>query len=645
MFNVFKKRSFILLLIILLTGCQLFASPEPTPTPQPEPTPLPLKELSICLGYEPQSLYPYLANSQAAHDVLQAIYDGPIDMRIGQAIPVILEEMPSQATGSASYTVVDVKAGDEVINTAGYPVSLRAGVRVFPAGCYGSECAITWDGNTPLQLNQLSAVFRLKDGVSWSDGQPVHAADVLFGFQVAADPATPLDRLALDQTSDYRVLDERRVEWIGKPGLVTDAFEDYFWMPLPEHAWGAYTAGQLLEHEEVNRRPLGWGAFEVLEWEAGEFIRLGRNPFYFRASEGLPYYDHITFTFNRFQDGNQVRAAGGETCDVITPSALELLTAKEIKELTANAASLQLLQKPTNRVEVLPLGIKPVSYDDRYYPYGEDRPDIFGDVRMRQALAHCINRADIVDTVYAGLAVVADVHLPSGHALLDGADLTRYAYDPERGKGLLEEAGWMDSDQNPDTPRASIGTIMIPPGTPLELNLLYSEADVRAGSAQRIAADLKACGFQVNLESKPARELYQPAPEGLLFGRKFDLALMSWALGDDLRCELFTTREIPTRANNWLGETSGGWNFMGYSNPEYDQICEQFNNRGVDTDAGRSAAQDMLKILSADLPYIPLFGFTDPYLASGQVCGLILDLSSNSVFQEIENLSESGCNY
>ena len=603
------------------------------------------ESLTICLGYEPQSLYPYLANSQATRDVLQAIYDGPIDMRIGQAIPVILEEIPSQATGSASYTVVDVKAGDEVINTAGYPVSLRAGVRVFPAGCFNSECAITWDGNTPLQLNQLSAVFRLKDGVSWSDGQPLSAADVLFGFQVAADPATPVARLALDQTFDYRMLDEQRVEWVGKPGLVTEAFEKYFWMPLPEHAWGAYTAGQLLENEEVNRSPLGWGAYQVLEWEAGEFIRLGRNPYYFRASEGMPYYDNINFTFIRFQDGGQVRSAANSMCDIITPSALELLPADAIQEFAAGVSSLQLMQKPTNRVEVLPLGIKPVSYDDRYYPYGDDRPDIFGDVRVRQALVHCINRADIVENVLAGLAVVADVHLPGGHTLLEGADLMRYAFDPERGKTLLEEAGWMDSDQNPDTPRASFGTIMIPPDTPLELSLLYSEANTRTGSAQRIAADLKACGFQINLESKPARELYQPAPNGLLFGRKFDLALMSWDLGDDLRCELFTTREIPTSANNWLGEISGGWNFMGYSNPEYDQICERYNNRGNETDAGRSVAQDLLKILAADLPYIPLFSYMDPYLVNSQDCGLVMDLSSSSVFQEIETLSEGGCNY
>ena len=631
------KKPFLLAgLIILLAGCQLFASPEPTPTPQPQPTPVPLKELTICLGYEPQSLYPYLANSQAARDVLQAIYDGPIDMLDSRATPVILEDLPSQAAGTASYASVDVQPGDEVINTAGYPVSLRAGVHVFPAGCFSSDCAVTWDGSTPLQLNQLSAVYRLKEGVSWSDGQPLTAADALFGFQVAADPATPVARQTLHQTFDYRRLDDHRVEWVGKPGLVTDAFEAYFWLPLPAHAWGAYSAGELLENDQANRSPLGWGAYEVVEWQPEEFIRLDRNPFYFRASEGLPFYDRVEYRFIRFQDRTQVQAEL-DSCDIITPSALEMLPAGEISGDMAGATH-QLLIKPTTKLEVLALGIKPASYDDRYYPYGEDRPDMFGDARVRQAMAHCINRTEMTASIQNGLAQPADALLPQELAILQGADLARYDYDPPRGILLLEEAGWVDYDQNPETPRASIGTVMIPPGTPLAVSLLFSEAELRSGTAERIADDLNGCGFQVNLEMVPARELYLPAPQGLVFGRNFDLALMSWDLGYNLRCELFTTREIPTSANNWLGEITGGWNFMGYSNAEYDQACEQFVNAGLNFEVYKAAAQTMLELLSVDMPYIPLFHYSDPYLVSNDGCGLVMDSSAASALMNIESL-------
>lgn len=93
---------------------------------------------------------------------MQAIYDGPIDIVNGTPVPVILESIPSLADGSAYSTPVGVNAGDEVINTAGDLVSLQAGVQIFPAGCSSPACAITWDGSTAIQMEQLTANFKVK---------------------------------------------------------------------------------------------------------------------------------------------------------------------------------------------------------------------------------------------------------------------------------------------------------------------------------------------------------------------------------------------------------------------------------------------------------------------------------------------------
>ncbi|MDO9545995.1 MAG: hypothetical protein Q7J07_04490, partial [Pelolinea sp.] len=109
------KKSFNLLTIAIifsigLSGCNLMSLLYPQPTPIPViPTPIPLTELTICLGYEPESLYPYRANSQAAQEVLQAVYDGPIDiLNDGQVEPIILKRMPSLTDGSAFLTPVSV---------------------------------------------------------------------------------------------------------------------------------------------------------------------------------------------------------------------------------------------------------------------------------------------------------------------------------------------------------------------------------------------------------------------------------------------------------------------------------------------------------------------------------------------------------
>ena len=84
---------------------------------------------------------------------------------------------------------------------------------------------------------------------------------------------------------------------------MTDSFERFFYTPLPEHAWGKYEAGDLLSAEEVNRTPIGWGAYQVEDWIDGQRLRLTRNPNYFRAGEELPYFDELVFKFiNPFGD-------------------------------------------------------------------------------------------------------------------------------------------------------------------------------------------------------------------------------------------------------------------------------------------------------------------------------------------------------
>ena len=63
-------------------------------------------------------------------------------------------------------------------------------------------------------------------------------------------------------------------------------------------------------------------------------------------------------------------------------------------------------------------------------PFGGDRPDIFGDVRTRQAIAACIDRQAIANDLVKGLAGVSNSYLPSNNALLAGLSLNQYPYDP-----------------------------------------------------------------------------------------------------------------------------------------------------------------------------------------------------------------------
>lgn len=639
-----KLSSLLVLSAFLLAGCQLFNSSPPTPTPVPAtPTPSPPIELTICLGYEPESLYPYNAVSLAAQDVMQAIYDGPIDIVDGQPMPVILEKLPNFSDGSARFTPVGVNPGDPVVNTAGYLVSLQTGVQVFPTGCTSPACAITYDGISPLQMDQMTAIYKLKPGLTWSDGLPLTAGDSVFSFNIAADPATPINKHNIDQTATYTAMDDMTVEWSGMPGLVTDAFERYFWIPLPKHAWSMVSADDLLTSEEANRAPLSWGPYMVSEWITGERIKLVRNPNYFRVEEGLPYFDVLNFQFTSSGSSENISQLANGQCDVISDTVLDMQFLGSGNE-NPEDYGFQLIMRESDRLEMLAFGIKPSSYDDYYYPYGVDRPDIFSDLRTRQAFAYCIDRELIANKLLKGAVDVSDSFLPSDHPDGAGIGLTQYPYDPTTATTLLEAAGWRDLDLNPETPRAHIGSALIPYGTSLSVSLFVSEAGLRNEIAAEISANLAACGIETIITQVPASSMYMPGPDGLVFGRKFDLALLSWETGGDFVCEGFMSNEIPSDDNDWLGDRTGGANYYGYSNNLFDSECVNYNASGLDPIARARAGQFMLKALSDELPFIPLFHYLDFLMISSNLCLPEKIDSEPEFFSVIETLgSNAGC--
>ena len=631
---------FLLLAGFLLSGCNLMSLlyPQATPTTIPTPTIEPVKELRVCLGSEPRSLYAYKAASTVEKEVLAALTDGPIDIfPDGSSQAVLLEKMPSFVDGSASFSSVSVQAGDIVVNNEGNLVVLAAGVSVYPSGCSGPECVLVWDGASALQVDQLSATYTLKKGLKWSDGEPLTADDSLYAFELAADPATPSTKKYVDLTAGYDMLDEWTVQWTAAPGLVTDDFASFFWAPLPRHAWTDIGADALLSDENANRSPLSYGPFMLAEWVAGSHIRLVRNPNYHRAAEGLPAADVLTFKFLSTTDPASLLTAAQAECDIVSSSALDLQDIEYLRE-NAPAAGMQLADQTPSAIEMIAFGIKPSSYDDSYSPFGGDRPDFFGDVRTRQALAYCIDRQTLINKLLGGAVEAADSILAPEHPLLTGSDLAGYDFDPSLAATLLGQVGWLDVDLNPQTPLTAASVPNIPPGTAFEVELLLSESPLRVEIAAEISAQLAACGVKANITQLPLSALYQPGPDGLLFGRKFDLALLSLQTAKSFECGLFSSAEIPSDANYWLGASTGGANFFGFASEAYDTACDDVEQSGLNHSLAEESAKSALRLLQTELPFIPLYYHPQAVLLQDGICGISMGDPAGHVFQRIEEI-------
>ncbi len=630
----------ILIFFILSSGCQILQPVPPTATPvPPTPTPEP-RFLTICLGNEPEMLFPLAAASRSAWSVLEAIYDGPIDILDGQPTPVILETLPTRQNGGISLTPVEVKTGDLVADSRGNLTSLAAGIRVFPSGCASPECVISWDGITPLTLDQMSARFTLKPNLVWSDGKPLSMDDSLYSFEVASDPAMPVDKHMLQQTSSYKVNDALNLQWQGLPGLVVADVSGYFRMPLPRHAWGGIPTLELLSSPLSSRSPLGWGAYVLAEWKPGESIRLVKNPLYFRASEGLPKFDTLTFKFLTGSQRDGVAAVKSGLCDLVLPEATDM------EQLATAAAAkadgtLAVTISPGNSITFLALGIKPAAYDDSYYPFGTDRPDLFGDVRTRQAIAQCINRQAIMEDLLGGNSSIPSSFVSYQSSLRPEAAVL--PFDQAAGIALLDQVGWKDFDKNPLTALTALNVKNVPDWRKLEVTLVTTDSYMDTTIAQRVQSDLAACGIPVTLTSLPLEQAYQTAPDGVIFGRRFDMALLSMRVNESAPCGLFTSDEIPMASNYWMGALRGG-NFSGYTNAEVDAACTTLSEAGDNTAIAQSASTTVLRLTADELPFIPLFYNPVILITRSDACGVELSTNGRSTLTRLEGLNYGdGC--
>jgi peptide/nickel transport system substrate-binding protein len=629
-FNMTLRKNALMLVVLsfILAACGLpFGSDEPTlqPTlplpPAPTATPAP-RNLTVCLGEEPNTLYPYGGPNAAARSVLAAVYDGPIDTVGYEYQPVILTQLPSFANGDAQIAKLAVAPGSEVVNADGALVLLEAGTRVRPAGCRGDDCILAYDGSSPLEMDQMVVTFRLRSDVTWSDGTPLSADDSVYAYSLALDPATPGSTFLIDRTQTYEAADAKTVQWWGKPGFIDPAYFTNFWSPAPKHLWNEFSPTELLQTDISSRTPAGWGPYVVQDWLPADHITLTRNPQYFRSADGFPKFDTLTFRFIADPNSAISELAAGR-CDVLDPTVRLDGQAGLLREMNESGEA-QAFFAPGMTIEWLGLGIKPASYDDGYNTLiAKDRPDLFADARTRQGIAFCLDRQKVVDTVLFGLTSVPNTFLPPEHPLYNNAT-TPYPFDPATGIQLLEQAGWKDTDGNPATPRQASGVTNVSAGTPLTLNYYTTTATQRRQVTEILTASLAQCGIGLNVQHFSQNDLYAPGPDGVLFGRRFDLIEYAMGvIGFEPPCTWFTAAEIPNASNRWIGT-----NVTGYQSGAFDAACHAARLALPDETAYAESYRQTQAIFSADLPAIPLYFRLRTAAARPDFCHFDLDPSA-----------------
>jgi peptide/nickel transport system substrate-binding protein len=326
----------------------------------------------------------------------------------------------------------------------------------------------------------------------------------------------------------------------------------------------------------------------IEEWTEERSLILSANPNYYRAEEGLPRIRHLTIKFGAVEEflGEQVG------CDVIADGSLNAQNLADFEE-SGDLDGWQVITSPGNVYEQIAFGILPVS------EYRDSRPDWFGDVRVRQALALCTDRERMLDELTDGNGAILETLTPSNHPLAPD-DLTAWSFDPARGNALLDEAGYLDFAE--DGRRQDVSS-----GVPMTVTLgTNSEDSLRLRINEIFQENMGVCGIPVDLYDRPAGTWFGPGPEGPLFGRKFDLVTFAWLGHVNPDCTIFSTANISGPEEFDFG----GWdapNVSGWSNEAYDAACQTAVNALPGGEGYEANMTEALRIFNEELPSLPLF--------------------------------------
>jgi peptide/nickel transport system substrate-binding protein len=382
-------------------------------------------------------------------------------------------------------------------------------------GKVGPRLAREWTSSP----DGLTWVFKLQEGVTFSDGAPFTSADVVFSFQALYDPKVESEigaSLLIDgKPMQVRALDAHTVSIVFPsayaPGIaLLDAVPI-----LPEHKLrAAFDAGTFRNAWSVTT-PLadivGLGPFVIEEYIAGQSLVFARNPkFWLRDAEGrtLPYVDRVELEFVADQNAETLRLQTGET-DLSTDRVRfeDLASLQDLArrgQITLHDAGVSISP------DMLWFNLEPGASPDRPWLQREE---------LRHAIAHAVNRTTIANTVFLGEAEEIAGPITTGHGEWFLPDLRPAAYDPAQATSLLASIGL--TDRNGD------GLLDDAQGHTASFSILTQKGNsVRERSAAIIQEQLRKVGLKVDivpLEFGSMRQQWQAKHyDAIFFAIEFD---------------------------------------------------------------------------------------------------------------------------
>jgi peptide/nickel transport system substrate-binding protein len=425
----------------------------------------------------------------------------------------------------------------------------------------------------------MEITWKLKPGLKWHDGAAFTAEDLAFSIKLFKDPEWPgtipsgVVPIAEATATDAQTLVIRYAR-TNNQATVAGSTE---LPPVPRHllepVYASGGASAASNSELFTTQWVGMGPYRMISRTLGSQIEAAAFDDYVL---GRPKIDRLIIKATNDSNALVARLFSGDV-DMV-PNQME----------AAQAATLKQQWESAGRGTVSPMATRvrqvQLNFRDPAAPWA-------GDVRVRQAMLHLVDRQGLVDAVMSGLSPVAHTALlptDPAYAQLEQRGLPRFSLDRAQGERLLDAAGW---------PRGADGIRSNAAGTVFRFNPANAVAGGDSGDEETLVL---VDGFRAGgIQSEPDFIIETAADASERRAKSNGISRPS--VPDNTYWDRFLSSQISAESNRWRLANTGG-----YSNPEVDRLIDQWRATLDPSQlVGRTA--ELHKLLLDELPALPLY--------------------------------------
>jgi peptide/nickel transport system substrate-binding protein len=394
-----------------------------------------------------------------------------------------------------------------------------------------------------------SVTWKLKKGVTWHDGKPFTAADVVFNWEFVKDPKTAARTIgAYTDIEKIDVLDSHTVRLVFKKPVPfwANAFCGVNGMIIPKHLFEPYM-GEKSREAPNNLKPVGTGAFKFVDFKPGDIVRGEINQSYHIPNR--PFFDSIEMKGG----GDAVSAARAVMQTGEYDYAWNMQVEDEILKRFEQGGRGKADIVTTGNIEHIQCNqTDPWTEVDGERSSVKAKHPFLTDPAVRQALSMLVDRASVQEQIYGRTALTTANFLNAPAPFVSKNN--RWEFNVDKANQILEAAGWK---KGADGIRAKDGK---------KLKMVY-QTSINAPRQKTQQIVKQACakaGIEIEIKSVTASVFFSSDPANLDTYPHFATDLQMYTVTEtvpdpqDFMLQ-FTPWEIASKENKWQGRNITRW--------------------------------------------------------------------------------------